>query len=379
MNDHLLKFPQTLPNDIEDFIHFYPNKFPAIIKEYETLARKCFQDPIGFMKMGDRHYQDVVKGFKKLAAEREAWYQAHPKASDLDELTFLVEFDGRLNKLFAFRFWIVNYLFADGPIHEYYVDRLKQYARRLIEVEGVEIHDYESRAIALQRDLMQGEYADLYLQDALNCEATIALLRQDKKTGKLLDEIGILISKKDAKDKELSKKKLDLIINLARHGQSAMAKKIKDHLHHAFAQAEWRETDLPLYNTLTQAIEFEEENIRLRQRQDELHEKIRQILIRAKKIFKTAEFKEFVLCYQMAGCFAKYKDVMGQADDVLIPMWNKNIFGRMFDIVLKMNPDCYRRGLGPGGMFYFFVWFLPDELKAKVMTPDKKSFSLKSL
>ena len=41
---------------------------------------------------------------------------------DQENLEFLVVTDQKLNKLFCFRFWPVNYLFADGPIHEFYVE-----------------------------------------------------------------------------------------------------------------------------------------------------------------------------------------------------------------------------------------------------------------
>jgi hypothetical protein len=48
------------------------------------------------------------------------------------DLRFLIRTDQRLHKLFCYRFWIINYLFCDGPLHRFYSEKLKEFAEKIL-------------------------------------------------------------------------------------------------------------------------------------------------------------------------------------------------------------------------------------------------------
>src|SRR3989344_8710404 len=143
----LLKFPTNLPNDLEALLIFYPWKFPKIVSYYEEIAGKVGTNPEEFIKYGNWAHDELFKGFEKIKKDYEI--------GNKNDASFLVSIDQRFHKLMCYRFWIVNYLFPDGPLHDFYVDTLKNSIRKFVDV-GDEVEDFESRVMIIQRDMLQG-------------------------------------------------------------------------------------------------------------------------------------------------------------------------------------------------------------------------------
>ena len=156
-NEHLLRFPISLPNDVYDFVLYYPRKFPLIINYYNKLVRELHMNPKKFKETCLKLEEELFAGFKKIKDDFD-------KCGDKD-INFLVEIDQRLHKLFCYRFWIINYLFCDGPLHDYYVSKVKEYAEQI--ADWNEVEDKEISTLQTERDLLQGDYADLYLKQTL--------------------------------------------------------------------------------------------------------------------------------------------------------------------------------------------------------------------
>src|SRR5690242_10019065 len=114
IDPQLLKFPRFLPNDLEGLIFLYPEKFPPIVPYFEEVAPKIAADPQAFRDYGDWASGELRQGFEKVKAEYDKGQQ--------DDLAFLLSIDERFSKLYCYRFWIVNYLFPDGPFHDFVVD-----------------------------------------------------------------------------------------------------------------------------------------------------------------------------------------------------------------------------------------------------------------
>ena len=68
------------------------------------------------------------------------------------------------------------------------------------------------------------------------------------------------------------------------------------------------------------------------------------------------------------------KDIFGVIDPELLPFWFNEIFGR----ISKFLPKLEYQQVHPA-VFRDFIWGLPNELKAEVMTPDLEPFSLEKL
>jgi len=190
--EYLLKMPTYLPNDIEGMIFSYPNKFPLIKEKYEEAAKKYAMDPVGFREYGDAQKAELVLGLDNLKKE----YDAH-KEKDLE---YMVRMDQRLNKLFCFRFWIVNYLFADGPIHSFYVDNLRLLIRKAVKADETE--KYEAKVEEIIQTLLQSDYADEYLEQALDCNAALKELRSIKEIQGELERVTKLIDEDPMKNVE---------------------------------------------------------------------------------------------------------------------------------------------------------------------------------
>src|SRR5687768_14312491 len=167
IDNFYLKFPGSLPNDVEAFMFFYPRKFPLIVSYYEEVAKKVAKDPKAFQEYGNWAKEELWKGYEKINKD----YQN----GDQNNLEFLVDIDQRMHKLCCFRFWVVNYLFADGPLHDYFVTNLKALIRKFIDATE-DIEDYEQKVILAERDLMQTDYADLYLESAMSDIKTAELI-----------------------------------------------------------------------------------------------------------------------------------------------------------------------------------------------------------
>lgn len=361
--EYLLKMPTYLPNDIEGMIFTYPNKFPLIKEKYEEAAKKYAMDPVGFREYGDAQKAELVVGLDNLKKE----YDAH-KEKDLE---YMVRMDQRLNKLFCFRFWIVNYLFADGPIHSFYVDNLRLLIRKAVKADETE--KYEAKVEEIIQTLLQSDYADEYLEQALGCNAALKELRSIKEIQGELERVTKLIDEDPMKNVEqinsIWKKIWKVIENNEIIGQK---------LRHAIYQVKFRSSMLPLYNILTHTIEFRKENLQLQEKYDSMHKKIDDILEQAKKELSADEYVLLKMSYEQSKNFAMYKDVMGAVDGKLLPFWF-GIHGEIREILRQSNPNMSIRSVGQAGMFYYLVWYLPTDLKAIVMTPDFTDFSLEDL
>ena len=190
--EYLLKMPTYLPNDIEGMIFTYPNKFPLIKEKYEEAAKKYAMDPVGFRQYGDSQKAELIVGLDNLKKEYDS-----RKDKDLE---YMVKMDQRLNKLFCFRFWIVNYLFADGPIHSFYVDNLRLLIRKAAKADETE--KYEAKVEEIIQTLLQSDYADEYLEQALNCNTALKELRNIKEIQEELEKVTILIDEDPMKNVE---------------------------------------------------------------------------------------------------------------------------------------------------------------------------------
>lgn len=361
--EYLLKMPTYLPNDIEGMIFTYPNKFPLIKEKYEEAAKKYAMDPEGFRQYGDAEKAELVVGLDNLKKEYE-----ENKDKDLE---YMVRMDQRLNKLFCFRFWIVNYLFADGPIHSFYVDNLRLLIRKAVKADETE--KYEAKVEEIIQTLLQSDYADEYLQQALDCNAALTELKSIKNIDESLEKVTKLIDDNPLKNVNEINNIWKDIWELIKDNE-VIGKKLR----HAINQVKFRSSMLPLYNILTHTIEFRKENLQLQEKYDSMHKKIDNILEQAKKELSADEYELLKMSYEQAKNFAMYKDVMGAVDGKLIPFWF-GIHDEIREILRKTNPNMPIRSVGQAGMFYYLVWYLPTDLKAIVMTPDFTDFSLEDL
>lgn len=377
LDKNLLKFPRFLPNDLEGLMFYYPNKFPPVVAEYEKAARQLAADPCGFAEYGDRHYAELEHAFDKIKKDFDLGYPASRKKGLQTELEFLFDIDCRLHKMFCYRFWIVNYLFPDGPIHEFYVERLMHYARRLVDSSDIEISDYEAKVTEIQRDLIQGDYADLYLQNALNCVYLMELINKDKSLSAMVGKVRPLLQTESKKDLKQVYALLDPVIDFVEMQKTDLAKKLYNRMAIQLHQSKFRKTRLPVYTLIIHAIEFEAENRNLQKRSALLTQKIGQYLALAKKKFKPAEAEEMRISYKMVFNFSKYKDIMGMIDGRLLPFWMLEVVRRAGDILIEMKTGIKLvESLGPAGFFYCLSWYLPSRLKERFLSADSTGFSV---
>lgn len=365
IDEKYLKFPQTLPNDLEDFMIYYPYKFPLIINEYENAAKRVANSVDEFRKYGDWARDELWAGFEKIKKDYENGNQ--------NDLEFLVEIDQRFNKLFCYRFWIVNYLFADGPLHDFFVDNLRSLIHKFVDV-GEDVEDFEQRILGVQRDLLQGDYADLYLQQALNGDSLMQKMHDKEVISKKLDEVTKLIDLRDENKKAEINVLWDDIVYIIKEERGDLLDEIEIPLR----QTEMRGNMAPLYNMLTHTVEFRNENKDLVQRNKDIKNRIEEIMAEAKDKFNKDEFELLRLSYGQINNMTMYKDIMGEIDGPLLPLWF-GIHDKIRAILTKDGVDMPKMGTGPGSAFYFYVWYLPDNLKAKIMTPDLLPFNLETI
>ena len=362
--EYYLKMPQYLPNDLEGMILTYPKKFPYIVAHYEEVSKKFYADPEGFRAYGNSQLEELKAGLEKVKSD---WDNTKDKT-----LKFMVETDQRLNKLFCYRFWIVNYLFADGPIHSFYVDNLKRLVPLLIVEENVV--EYEAKVEQIIQDLLQSDYADLYLIQALNGNYVYRELHKIKKIEKDLEKVTKLI---DEAPLDNAQKINEIWKKLWEEGLCDN-ELIKKKLSSAIYQVKFRKSMLPLYNALTHTIEFRKGNLELFEKHENMQKRIDEIMRLAKKHLSPEDVELFEMSYKQAKNFSMYKDVMGSVDGDLLPFW----FG-LHDMVKqelkKINPNAQFSHSGQAAMFNSLVWYLPDDLKAVVMSPDMVDFSVETL
>lgn len=379
INKTIIKFPRNLPNDIEGLIFYYPNKFPPIVEYFEEVAKKFVTDPIAYKSYAYWAQEEMFAGFEEIKTDFEK--------GNKEDLEFLVEIEQRLCKLFCYRFWVVNYLFADGLWHEYFVDNLKNLIRKFVDITE-DIEDYEQQVLSVERDLLQTDYADLYLVQALNGVKAFNLLSKDENVGKIFLE---------AVDnfKTLSKEELEkvwekigqYIIDISSKHQGTIRFFSKEPATNQEAllrvfllpinQVQMRDSMVPIYAFLTHIVEFKKENEDLLQRYNEMKERIKYQFDLAKGKLSAEEFELFKLCYDQSRNLSMSKDTMGEVDPFLLPFWYGEIHHRIKEILAKDTKCDPKTPIGQGGMFYNLVWFLPEKLKAKVMTPDYEPYVLR--
>jgi hypothetical protein len=365
--ERLLKFPRVIPNDLEGLIFLYPDKFPPIISEFEAIVPTIASDPVAFRAYGDKSREELGAAFEKIKHDYEN--------GDDTDLDFLISIDERFSKIYCYRFWIVNYLLPDGPIHDYIVDTLKDLIRKFVDMTE-DIEDFEQKVVRIQRDLLQSDYADLYLKQALEGVKSLELLEKNDKIAALLPSVITLIDEhkheNTPKINEVWNQVYDIIKNddNTQELQGAMAV--------ALSQVEMRSSTLPLYNMLTHAVEFREENIRLTQRHKDIGGIIDEYKKHAQEILDPEEYGLFILCYEQARNFTMYKDIMGTIDEVLLPTWF-GLHAKIKKILLDSGEVIRQRPTGPTAVCAHFVWYLPPHLKDKAMTADLVPFDLETI
>lgn len=368
LDSKYLKFPISLPNDLEAFLLYYPHKFPGIVPYYEEIAEKIAGDPQAFREYGNFSRDELFAGFEKIKSDYER--------GDQEDLEFLVSIDQRFNKLICYRFWIVNYLFPDGPVHDFFIDTLKDSIRKFVSI-GEDTEDFEGKILIIQRDLLQGDYADLYLSQALDGVELVKKLEDNPNTKVLIADASSLIEEDAVGNAEAINEVWDTFVELINDGSRKELDDLRRLLAIPLEQVEMRNSRLPLYNMLTHAIEFRDENIGLLNRHSLMKFKIDQLFGRAKEMLSAEEYSLFEIAYRQSRNFTIYKDVMGGIDGPLLPLWF-GIHDKMKEI-LKKTTKIVPRPTGQAGVFYHLIWYMPDNLKAKVMTPDFTPFDLKTL
>jgi hypothetical protein len=360
MLNELNTFPKSLPNDLNDFVAYYPKKFPGIIDFYKKFVNEIHMKPGIFRKKCFELQNELFKGFNKIQKEFN-----NQKKKDLK---FLVKTDQRLHKLFCYRFWIVNYLCCDGPLHRFYSDHLRQFSEKIAEWDDPE--EKEIKVLAIERVLFQSDYVDLYLQNTFKGIEIYELLH---KIPELKDKISEL--KDSLQDSKKSYKIIDEIILTIKKMSTKESKSFYEIMKKPLETAQIRGDNLLVYNMIMHAIEFYDHSLRLKERHEEMTEKLVQIFDLAKKKLSKKEFSEFNDIYRMARNFIEAKDIFGAIDPILLPFWFNDIHKRMKELLPNSQVS-----LGfHSAVFRDFVWYLPKELKEEVMTPEKGPFNLETL
>lgn len=362
----ILKFPRFIPNDLDGLMIFYPVKFPPIIEEFESIAPIIAEDPVAFREYGDKMRDELWVAFEKIKADYEN--------GDQSDLNFLLDIDHRFGKIYCYRFWIVNYLIADGPMHEYFVDNLKNFIHKFIDVTE-DVEDFEQKVVRVQRDLLQSDYADMYLTSALDGLKAYNLFKQHPRLSEMLEKATELIDQHEQSNTEAINAIWEDAYKIIESDPSV--EDIRQAMHMPLRQVKMRNTMLPVYNMLTHAVEFREENMKLANRHDEMSGVIESYKEKARQELSAEDYDFFVVCYEQARNFAMYKDVMGAIDEPLLPLWY-GMHQKINDLLVGMGIDVKQRPTGPTAVLAHYVWSLPDEYKARVMTPDLTPFSLET-
>lgn len=365
-NPGLLKFPLSLPNDLDGSVLYYRAKFPPVVAYYEEIVPKIAFDAQAFRDYGNWARGELGQAFEKIKHDYEN--------GDQGSLEFLLQIDERFQKMYCYRFWIVNYLLPDGPIHDYFVTNLRNLIRKLIDV-GDSVEDFEQRVEAIQRDLLQGDYSDLYLQQALSGVKLYEQLKSQPELSGLLAEAEGLIDDHNNQDVQRINTIWDEVFTkVTGEGYD----ELKQSLAIPLEQSQMRSSRQPFYNMLTHTVEFRDDNIRLAERQRNMVSVIEGHKELARSRLDEDEFKLFELSYTQAQNFTEFKDIMGSIDTQLLPLWF-GLHGKIRDILKPDNPNMVDRPTGPPAVNQHYVWYLPDHLKARVMTPDFEVFDLERI
>lgn len=364
----VLKFPWNLPNDLDVLLPYYRSKFPPVVNYYEEVAQKIAFDAEAFREYGFWARKELGDAFEKVKQDYES--------GDQTSLEFLLEIDSRFQKMYCYRFWIVNYLFPDGPVHEFFVNNLKDLIRKIVDI-GDDVNDFEDQIERMQRDLMQGSYGDMYLQQALAGVKLYEQLKQRDETRTILEAAEPLVDEHNDEHRPKINELWEQLYSLITQNEQEYPD-LRESLSIPLEQAVMRSSKQPFYNMLTHTVEFREENIELSHRHDGMGSVIDGYRITAKERLTEDEFELFELSYKQAQNFTEFKDIMGTIDTVLLPLWF-GLHGKIRDILKSQNPSMPDRPTGPPAVNQHFVWYLPEKLKAWVMTPDTEPFNLEKI
>lgn len=249
---------------------------------------------------------------------------------------------------------------------------MKNLIRKFIDA-SEDVEDFEGRVVRVQRDLLQSDYADLYLRQALDGANAMELMLKHPKVATLLPKVTELVDAHTHSNTEEINKEWEKVYEIIKNDPDA--KDLREAMRIPLGQVEMRGTMLPLYNMLTHTVEFREENKQLTQRHSEMGSKIENYKTMAKAALSPEEYELFVLSYEQARNFSMYKDILGELDGDLLPIW----FGIHDKVRQIVSPSLPLRRTGHASMFYQLVWYLPMELKDKVFTSDSTPFSLETI
>lgn len=359
---HLFKFPLTLPNDVEDFTLFYPKKYPLIMEIYSKTVQELYLDPDNFLKKCFELQKELWIGFEKIKSDFEACNNR--------DLKFLVDTDQRLHKLFCYRFWIINYLWCDGPLHNFYVDKIKEFAEKI--AEWSEIEEKEKAVLEIERALLQSDYADLYLERALGGLEVYEIIHSIPEIKEILMKLQEVIVTEENPQKAyvLIEEMMKVVESL----DTTEIKKLNKLLCGVRATGKVRGDNLTLYNAIIHPIQFRAETLLLKQRYDIMKTRLKQIFDLAKSNLDLKEYSEFEIISKMSRNLMQAKDIFGEIDPELIPFWFRQVHGEMKRFIPGLEYVS-----GHAAVFRDIIWSLPPELKVKVMSPDLEAFSLEKL
>lgn len=377
IDQNIFSFPKSLPNDELGFLQIYPYKFPKVIELYETKIREIYDRPEKYLEWATVASDEVIAEASLLQEEYEH--------GDKNDLRFLTHIDLRFNKLFCFKFWIINYLIVEGPLADYYSNTLKVFAHKLTTKKET-TEDYEEEYRRIERDLLQSDYADLYLAQALHGLEIVEFLKTDEQLGPKIREVFELLEEKS------NKQKIEEIIT------TISETLLEDHVYKSLTtytrgdtlydptqgviqlpplyivarQVKMRKSPYPVTNFLVHAIEFYDENRLLKYRYDEMKQRISELKAHAKSILSAEEYKDFIVAYEMSRAFGVSKDIMGEADGIFVPTWEIGLHQQIYKLLTELNPEgvVEYEFTSFSAVFKTFVWHMPDDLKVLVMSQD---------
>jgi len=362
MNKSFLKFPKTLPNDIEEYLIFFTKKFPKLVEDYEKLVNQYWNDPEGLDKYCQNLVRELWFGWKEIKQD----YHKTKKENRTPE--FLLNIDLRMQKLNCFKFWIINYALCEGPVHEYYSDLISSLVEKFMKDEDHETEIIERETT--ERLLLRGDYQDLYLKNALKGIEIYEDLKNFEKIDVLFKELEkTVFEKEDRKAYKL----IDRIMQICLEEKTSpklerFLKKIRGPL-----RASKIKNDLSyVYVIIISSIEFRKENLELRKELSAIKQKLEKTFDKAKKILSSEEFKQLRLAYEMLYKFKKFKDDFGAIDCEWLPFWFKELLPELESKINAPKGSC---ALGQGSIFYAFPWYFEKNLLEKVFTIDNTNFS----
>lgn len=368
MNKPDLNFPTSLPNDIEDYRIFFRRKFPEVIRIYQGIAEKYWDKPEELDGFCQKLVKELWQGYNQIKSD------FHSIDKDKRTTEFLLNIDQRLQKLYCFRFWIINYALCEGPIHKFYTDMISRFAEILGEDENPEIENKNIEKI--ERILLRGDYKDLYLINALN---GIEVYRSLKGLNKIKDIVNELEKEVNDGNEKNAYELIDKIILFLKNEDKTdpKIKKIFEDLKEALGCSIVKGDNSVVYVTIIGAIEFYEKNIELEIEYKNIKEEIKRIFNAAENKINKQEFDELKSAYEMLLKLKKFKDDFGSIDSEILPLWMVELQPELEEKIKAPKRSCTG---GPGSTFYSFPWHMdnyPNFLQ-KIFRIDNSDFNVKN-